>query len=51
MSDISKIKIIDNVYNVKDEEVRNVLNILLSGQKENITNENINNDSSLNIKE
>lgn len=47
MPNISKIKIIDNVYDVKDESVRDILNILLSGQKENIVNENIIEDSSL----
>lgn len=36
MPDISRIKIIEDVYDVKDDEVRDILNVLLSGQKLNI---------------
>ena len=40
MPEISRIKIVDDVYDVKDNELQNMINILLSGQKENIVNEN-----------
>ena len=34
MPEISKIKIVDNTYEVKDNEVRDILNILLGNENE-----------------
>ena len=34
MPEISRIKIVDNTYEVKDNEVRDVLNILLGNEVE-----------------
>ena len=34
MPEISKIKIVDNTYEVKDNEVRDILNILLGNEVE-----------------
>ena len=35
MPEISKIKLVDNTYEVKDSEVRDILNILLGNKSNN----------------